>query len=644
MKIQKFNGGLSTRLAPQFIESSDSIVNINVDTSVGHLESVRGNSVTGIDSSRYFTYFREEDKFISSDSPSDYLEFQGFLYSCDGVNRPTKTRGNVTQFVGIERPSVIPTITNESKISKLRSVSVNSATGSFAIGPDNEVTGDLPSVLLKYLIFIRKDDKLSAGYRVDLEPTSLGTKPKFVRRYPRAYDELETDLFVGSVNNTSRIVIIENFDLDDGEEVVVYRQHENEWKLLGTTPNNDDRIFDTTYTVIGSVLDKEDITPFSGEYQYVYTYYNILDGTESAPSDITDLLEVDSGYIRVQFTDTPTDPQITHRRLYRVGGNIGVFSLVEEIDISINDYDDRKTDIAIDGRTLTSENYFEAPEGLKFITESYSMLFGAVGNELRFTPIAEPNAWPIEFSLEFDDNITGIGTTSNGLLVMTADRTHIVTGTGPFQLSTQPLRGDQGCISHKSVQQVELGAVVWASSDGLCVSSGNNPKNITKYKLGDLKFNPVSSCVHNEVYYLLNNDGIIFVWDYRFEPVFKQLDLGIDFINEADGKLYGHTNGKLVELLSGDKLSMSFTSGDFIEGSYTEIKMYNKFNVYYEGNITITLKLDGNPVLTKDLEGSGFKEFKVPQDCQRAHYFSYEVQGTGILKELEYVAGRRKND
>lgn len=648
MKLQRFNGGLATRLAPQFIRPEQSTVNVNIDNSVGTLLPVKDKTLTAETVQKYFSYYNRGDEFISSTFPSDYLEFQGFIYTTDRLTNLVRKRvGTEFTRVGVVRPETAPALENVEILSNLNSISFVNADEATVVGPapGTTVTGDLPSVVLNYMVFIEKEGAYSTGYSMSVEPTVNGT----TSRYNGRYTEQEEDAFlpdfeISSVSDKSRLIQISNFNLQQDESVVVFRYHKDKWRRVGSTPNNGDVIIDSLYNLVGTELDKSLIANFNGTYQYVYTYYNVNDGSESAPSDISLELKASSGFIRLTLPDTSLDPQVTHKRIYRVGNNLALFTLVDEVAANVTTYDDTLSDINVDGRTLQSENYFEAPTGLKYITESYAMLFGALGNQLRFTPIGVPTAWPPEFSLQFDDDITGIGAVANGILVMTLKRTHLVTGTGPSSLSSQTLRGDQGCISHDSIQQVEGGAIVWASQDGLCVSSGNNPKNITKYQLGDIKFNPTSSAVHNEVYYLHNNDGIIFIWDYRFEPVFKQLDLGVEYIQEANGAMYGWSQGQLFTLLDSDEnLSFTYSSPLFVEGSFTERKTYNKFFVYSVGQIEFKVYIDNVLVMTKNFTGEGLQEFKIPQDFQVGYYLHFEASGTGEVKEVEYVVGRRKN-
>jgi len=318
--------------------------------------------------------------------------------------------------------------------------------------------------------------------------------------------------------------------------------------------------------------------------------------------------------------------------------------MVVQLDNSVTEYSDSLSITELDGRLLKSDNYYEAPIGLRYLTESFAMLFGAVGNTLRFTPIAVPDAWPPEYSVEFNAPVTGIGPVANGVLVFTKYQTFLVTGTGPLSLSQQPLSGDQGCVDHSSIQEIGP-ALIWASVEGICMSSGNAVQNITKDKLGELTLVPVDSEVTDEVYYCHDVNGSTLAVDFRFGTVFKYLNLGIRTIAYANGDLYGWDAGTLYKLFeSDDYLALSYLSPRFVEGSVTEDKTYKKLHIYSKGDIIINIIINDVTVATRALTGEDDFQLQVPQDKQRGNFIQFSIAGTGEVYEYEYIAGRERNE
>jgi hypothetical protein len=634
MKLQKFDGGLSTRLDSHLINLDQSIVNINIDNAKGSLSPVKSKVSTGLAGSVYMKWYDKGDEWIQSDTRTDFVEFQGFMFTTNGT-QPTKRRNSVTSNLGIAAPLAKPTITHLSGANPLTGVEVVLKTDS----------GGLETYNHNYLLFNVKNGIKSRAYRLiesSLSPTEIKTTV-----IASSLDAPPIAVNTGILRTLYRSVEFNNFLGEIGDSIELYKYLGNQWRRMGTTSDASVAILDTTdnSNIVGPiVLDVSTISPFNGTYQYVYTYYNSADGSESAPSPLSDELKLDSGQIELDFVAS-TDSQVDKIKLYRVGGNVATFTLVVELAASTADYIDSILDTDLLSETLTSENYNAAPTDLIYLTEAYAMLFGAVDDKLRFTPIGVPDAWPTEYFLQFDSDITGIGVVASGLLVMTLGETYLVTGSGPFSLSPQPLSGDQGCISQESVQRVGKGMLIWASEDGLCISSGNDVKSITKSDIGDIRFSVKTSTVVGEVYYLHLTDDTTFVWDYRFKPIFKKLDLDVISLYKKEGVLYGTYDSLIYTVLATSTLlSMSYVSPNFIEGSYTELKYYMKFYFRTEGAIEVKILIDDVVVITKEFTTKNTHMVKVPQDSQSGYSCSIRVAGTGSVYEIEYEVSRRKND
>lgn len=259
----------------------------------------------------------------------------------------------------------------------------------------------------------------------------------------------------------------------------------------------------------------------NGTYAYCYTYYNINDGTESAPSPYTPYFDLVNEQVGLTHTAS-TDPQVTNIRFYRIGGDLTVMSLVATIanttaaigDVA-NYFVDNIPNDDIPGDILTSEHAGQAPAGLQYLTKSNAMLFGAVSDKLYFSEVAFVNNWSPYYFIDYDEPITGLGATQNGLLVFTEYSTYLVTGTTPETLSSYLLSSNQGCIKHKSIKFL-ANTLMWLSHDGLCASTGTDIQVITRPKLGKVVLvNPKSAAVYDDVYYLAYEDYILCA-DFRF--------------------------------------------------------------------------------------------------------------------------------
>lgn len=633
MKIQIFEGGLNTRLSPQLIGQNEAVVYENIDNEQGILAPVVSKTDSGLRTKRFATYHEASDTWVSSETYQDSVEFQKVLYLSDGANKPQKYSGTVLQNLGIDAPTLVPIVT--------ANTSVDAPTDADLLPG---MAGDLPSTTHYYILANDDGTFLSAPLSLSIDLTN--------NRFTELQDSLLREeerlgpTFLNASSLANRRVTIQNVKglVYGANGVNVYRSYGGEYYLVGNLTNDADTLADTVYDISGNARYADaSFAPISGTIQYLYTFVNSVDGTESVPSPISAEQEILS---KVVLTDlqVSSDPQVDRKRIYRLGGLLTVFTLVEEIPNTDITYTDELKDTEVQGTVLSALNNNQAPTGLAHITEAYAMLFGAEGPKLRFTAIGTPNYWSEFFFLNFSSDITGIAPVTNGLLVFTKFKTYIVTGTGPTTLSQAILDANQGCIDSSSIQFIR-NAAVWASSDGICSSNGSVINVVSKPKMGKLSLSPVDSTVHDQVYYLQEADGAILALDFRYNSILKRLSLGTDALAVADDVLYGHKDGIQYSLFTASTVeTLKYTSPRFVEGTKTKEKYYKKVYIYSEGDIIVKIYINNLIVCTKALSGTQNHQMQVPNDKQRGHFIHFEFEGTGTVHEYEYKVGRSKND
>lgn len=636
MKLQLFDGGVANRLAPQLLNVNQGVVYENIDNAKGVLTPLKDKLLTDIEVTQFNEYFDAEDEWLSANTLTDFLEFQRKMYLTDRITRPQKYSDGEYNNLGIELPALKSVTSNIDIAIPLEDITVLNKTDS----------GDLPASDFDYLLFNVNNGVYATPFKFTVyASTTIATRASGevivfneLTRFGRNPITTEDD-------PTNRAIEFSKLNGALADSARLYRYYDGAWRLVFEFTAKTDVFVDAVFDVTANEeLDEDNISPFNGTYQYVYTYYNVNDGTESAPNPVSNELEAESGSIQVTLPETSTDSQVTNKRLYRVGGNIAQFTLVEELGAATTTYTDSLSDTELDGRLLESDNFYEAPTGLQFLSESYAMLFGAIGSSLRFTPIGKPNAWPPEYELQFEADITGLGAVANGILVFTKTKTFIVTGTGPTSLAQQSLRGDQGCIAFESISEASEGTLIWASADGLCTSSGNNVVSLTKSFLGKIKLTPISSVVDDETYYCHNDDGSILAWDYRFNTIPKWLNLGTLSLSVANSEIYGYNEGFLYLLYKDPaNLTFKYKSPRFVEGSFSENKTYKKVYIRSEGDIIINIIIDDEVVANFTLTGKETHQLQVPQQLQRGYSIQFEIEGTGTVHEIEYLATMRQN-
>lgn len=395
----------------------------------------------------------------------------------------------------------------------------------------------------------------------------------------------------------------------------------------------------------------------TGIYQYIYTYYNADDGTESQASP--ENLEIDvpsNSVVNLEFIDPPTDTQVTHIRLYRIGVNLLSHTLVDEFPIRYfestpdtlvtpPEYKDFKQDESLPGFIYNAGLNAAPPTGLQYLKQIYGVFLGAVENKLYFSrDIGNPNYWPQAYYVNFPTTITGIGITGSRIVIFTKYKTYGLTGSSARNFSKYGISGDQGCINHDTL--VEKGnTLLYISSDGLCALSGSTVQLISKMKLGKQTFNTVNAVIHDEVYYLQLTNGKILAFDFRYEPCIKYYDFGTDYLVVGEDVLYGRKGGKLHKLFEGDEVAFTYTTGRMTDGGDSEIKTYDKFYVSSEGDVTMEIFITGESKKTKKLNElrNKLREITVSQSSMLGYDVQIKFTGIGSVTEVEYKAGDREN-
>lgn len=617
-KINLFNGGLRLAQAAHLIKEHESRAFVNADHISGILKPSNDklSAIAGAD--KYGHYFTSDAVWYWSPTPKDWVEFQERLYIGNRTGTSTKIVGGTEFNLGIQKPSTVPTVvvTQETpEQNQITRLDLEASTNALA---------DIPAdVKLRYRV-------------VNINATG--------KKYPAETEfsiRVLSDLADTHVDYDHNEIEITCEDTNIDTTIAIFRFFDNYWRKIyeGAGPS----FTDDTYDVSANdsyLADFYDVGGLKGTYQYALTFVNSVDGTESAPV-LSAEFESDWGLATVSNLEIPTDPQVDQRKLYRIGGNSTAFTLVTTLDIIVTSYLDILRDDQLEGSLMTSEQNFPPVDNLKYMTESYAMLFAADVDKLRFTPIGEPDYWPQTYFLDFPRPITGIAKTPIGLLVFNQVETWLVTGTGPLSLTQQLLTGSQGCINGDSVVNIE-GSALWASTDGICMSNGGTVGVITEDKLGKVNYTTsVNAVVYDERYYLLLlEQGTTLILDLG-RQVIKWNNYNIDSLNKANDTLYGYDAGFLHELEAGAlPLQMQYSSPIYIGRGYTIPKVYKNFYIFSEGEMTIEILIDDVIIQSKVLPtAKGNHQVKIPERNTIGHSLQFHILGTGIVYEVQWEEG-----
>ncbi len=171
-------------------------------------------------------------------------------------------------------------------------------------------------------------------------------------------------------------------------------------------------------------------------------------------------------------TSTDETANITARRLYRIG-DVTEFLLVAEVAIEEPSYIDTVETVNL-GNGPTSyyvENGIQVifappPANLEKIVMHNGGLVGISGNQVRWTPINAPDAWPEIFTMSPGSQPMNLKSVGGSVIVFCLDHIGRLEMGSPTQVLYQKSLAEQGCIAPYSVAQTMRG-IVYLSAEGL---------------------------------------------------------------------------------------------------------------------------------------------------------------------------------
>lgn len=596
MLINDFSGGLSLRLAPHLININEAVICENVDTTSGSLKPLKGLLATNKTITKpIFTEFK--GTYIKNDLGSTYAEFNDTLYIASDKLRKTNDGLTISE-IGITGPNNLLTTTEDFTFSYTFSNKV--------AGTDINFNQGTYTYLIQY-----KTISGSINYSI---ATFYYTGTKGITL---------------TINNST-----------DLEYVQLYRKLATKYRFVGeSTSIIDDLVYD-----ISSKPSMEAYSQMLGTRQYVYTYYSSTTGFESSPSKVSLDLDVEVNRVTVTGFIASTDRSVDGIKLYRLGGTLTDFYLVDTILNTATTYTDTKSDIQVLDGTLLTTTGFIKPPNIKFITIYNGALFGVVDNILWFSNSGLPDQWTQDNWIAIPEHVTGLGVTQNGLLIFSRNKTWILIGGSIDNYSLLLLNGNQGCVSHSTISYVENN-LVWYSLDGICVSQGGNIELLSWPKLGKVIVKPICSETYENQYFLFHETGTLVI-DFRLGVKFYNLSLIVRgaYYNPSYDKLYilKPTDIGMYEYNAGTNLTYKYKTGRLAEQGLNNCKVYKNLYIYSFGTSILKIYLDGVLINTVNIV-AGLNDILYPQSKSRGYYTELEFEGTGEIAEINFLTEGRQN-
>lgn len=412
---------------------------------------------------------------------------------------------------------------------------------------------------------------------------------------------------------------------------------------------------------------------------YVYTFVNDL-GEESAPSlPSSTILRPDGVSVTVT---TPTaipsgassDYFIQTKRLYRAatGSSGTAFRFVAEIPLAQADYVDVLTDTEL-GEVLQSDTWALPPSDLEGILAlPNGVMVGFRRNQLCFSAQNHPHAWPVEYRLNTDTDVVGIGNIDTTVVIGTQSFVYVASGNDPASYSMSKFEVPHAASSKLSFAYITGLGVLFSGPDGLMVCGGlgalrNLTQGIfTRRQWQALAPESIFSVAHNDIYFMFWESGSsrgCYAVDLRsdgFGVVEMALHASAAYVDPIEDKMFlvlDYDNEPDDDLLPIPPLLPAYVDARTIyefEGNTTEFMAFRWRSklwlepqpAWYEmaqvrrgpdavGNLVI--KFYGDDTLLETIVITNDDEFTLsePPNGEPYNTFYYEVIGTDTVRTLQ---------
>lgn len=247
-----------------------------------------------------------------------------------------------------------------------------------------------------------------------------------------------------------------------------------------------------------------------------------------------------------------------------------VATLSSSADASVVDFLDKTILVngadkkAWDGNT-TVENITDMPAS-HFIALHANRLYVAnkKNQTLTFSALRKYDDWKtaedsgvIEIETSDGTGCTGLVSYANHIMYFKKNSMHELYGTGPLNYVMKTLTDDIGCVSNRSIQEVQ-GRLYFLSQDGIRVYSGGTvPNNTISFPIQEYidqldpnKFNRCVAGTDQERYFinlqLKYNKNVLCVFDTRFNVWYVEDDIKFTDFVYFKNNLFGLNDGSFI--------------------------------------------------------------------------------------------------
>lgn len=302
-------------------------------------------------------------------------------------------------------------------------------------------------------------------------------------------------------------------------------------ELRGSDTTNYSDFVDPSAAMISLVLSEADFD----DRIYVFTLVSDW-GEEGPPSPPSDIITVRKEGGKATVTLTWARPNgydhITTMRVYRtLSGQDGtLFFFVKDIPFSgggpstpvivqfVDDVDPLKL-----GEKMPSQDWTAPVSGMFGLTAMPNgFMIAAKGNTVYACEAYQPHAWPDKYRKTIETEIVGVAVMGQSVIIATAGRPYLATGSDPASLTIQELPIDAPCISPTSIVSVGNG-VAYATYDGLVLITPTGGQILTQRILSKSQWIALwtgfmSAGYHDGRYFVFSPNGSFPTFSLRLDP------------------------------------------------------------------------------------------------------------------------------
>ena len=278
--------------------------------------------------------------------------------------------------------------------------------------------------------------------------------------------------------------------------------------------------------------------------------------------------------------------------------------------------------------------------GLNGLIESSNLFFAFKDNRLFVSDYGNPNSWPKSGFLDFDQNITGLGTLGSELVVFTEYGMFRVFGSNPSLLKKVQIPTTEGVKSgtNKTITKFQSG-IFFAGLNGICFYNGQSVSRITQENLSTFSL-PNATATNNhggyleDTYFLLGTSGTGYKLDLKGPPILSRTTQTASnlFFRGSDNTLYADTG--LISDPTGTRQNFTVTTRKFAGGDINVEKLFYSITLTAQ-NFTGTVN-----VLVDGTQTDTFSVGTEVVDLDRSFYLGAPRQGNGIQVQLSSCTGQ----